>query len=122
MGLQQVQTARIRRGGDSYSQQLHNSGAESYVCYPWEPAVSCGWEANGRAFLGQGQALSHAQAVLGRQGLGVVEDPLRASVPRSKHASPTPRPQWLVASVAVTSWLQLTPPGVVLFLNIGSCC
>lgn len=48
MWLFQVQAARLRRGRGSYSQQLHNSGAEKFSLL-LSGAAGCGCEASGRA-------------------------------------------------------------------------
>lgn len=119
MGPPKRKAARTE-GGLLFPQQLHSSGAEKLCLLPWEPP----WAVDGRPVAGspgQAQALP-VQAVLGRWGLGEVEDPLRALFPRSSTHLPIASSTKACGLVAVTSWPAADSSGVVLFLNIGSGC
>lgn len=116
MGLLQVQAARIRRDGGSSSQQLHNSGAEMLCLLP--SGAGCGLWSGGRwqGFPWPGESC------LGETGAGGGRGPSQSLCSREQEVVLHTTSTKAVASVAMTSWPQLTPPGVVLFLNIGSCC
>lgn len=88
MGLLQAQGSQDGRGGACYSQQLHSSGAEK-LCLP-PLGAGCGLRMGGlwQGFSWPGAGSPRVQAVLGGWGLGEVEDPLRASVPRGSTRLP----------------------------------
>jgi hypothetical protein len=120
MGLLQVQPARLRRAGAASPNNYTIQKLKRLFCFLQEQAVNGRqWRAlpgPGGAGAGSESCPNCAENTVG------VGDPLGASVPQSRLFSATPHPHRLVASVAVTSWPQLTLPGVVLFLNISSCC
>lgn len=58
--------SQAQEGRGSYSQQLHNSGAENYICRRRELAVDQRLVTG--LCPGEGKGLSHAQALLGRLG------------------------------------------------------
>ena len=121
MGLLQAQGSQDGRGGACYSQHLHSSGAEKLFA----ALGSWLWAVDGRpvaGFLLARRRLSPGPSCPGEMGVGGGRGPSQGLCSQERHSSSAPRPQRLVASVAVTSWPQLTPPGVVLFLNIGSGC
>lgn len=109
IGLLQVQAARLRRGGSSQSQQFQ-FGSWKVMFAPLRSQV---WK--GGQWRALPWALIHAQAVLGGQGPGAVKEPLGAFALQKQalvfHTTFTR----LVASVAVTSWPQLTPLGLCCF-------
>lgn len=81
MGLLQAQGSQDGKGGACYSQQLHSSGAEKLFA----ALGSRLWAVDGRpvaGFLLARGRLSLGPSCPGEMGVGEVEDPLRASVPR----------------------------------------
>lgn len=129
MGLLQAQGSQDGRVGPAIPNNYTVQELKSYVCCPWEPAVGCGWRPVAGFPPGQGAGSPRVQAVLGRDGgWGRLRTLSRASVPREQHSSSTPRPQRLVASVAVTTsyaadsswgcaiskyWLRLLTPALL---------